>query len=279
MSDVAADGEPMARAMALMTRFTTDITACVRNALGPELTANRTVQVVITIGRQPGATPGTVSQQLGVSRSQLSQVLHRLRSMGLVRSVRDPRDRRSLALWLTPEGDRRFAALEVGLQAWYVDRRDLILAMLRLFGETAEPRAEQQRRTALDTTLRLSAAGSDYVRAASERAAAAGVSDVNERLALGLLYAEGSMRPVQLGEALHMRSSGVAGLLNRLQEAGLIRRLDAPPVADRRATVVVLSDSGNELAVALMRLFAERADAFSGALRLAADVATNEGVA
>jgi DNA-binding MarR family transcriptional regulator len=71
--------------------------------------------------------------------------------------------------------------------------------------------------------------------------------------ALGLLSQRGALSQQGLGEVLGLDPSNVVGLLNELEERGLITRRRDP--ADRRRHIVELSTTGEEaLAVAYVRL-------------------------
>lgn len=66
-------------------------------------------------------------------------------------------------------------------------------------------------------------------------------------IALSLLHERGALSQQALGEALSLDPSNVVGLLNELEERGLVTRQRDP--ADRRRHIVSLSSSGeNELA-------------------------------
>jgi DNA-binding MarR family transcriptional regulator len=71
--------------------------------------------------------------------------------------------------------------------------------------------------------------------------------------ALGILSERGSLSQQSLGEVLSLDPSNVVGLLNELEERGLITRRRDP--ADRRRHIVELSTTGEEaLAAAYVQL-------------------------
>jgi DNA-binding MarR family transcriptional regulator len=71
--------------------------------------------------------------------------------------------------------------------------------------------------------------------------------------ALGILKERGPLSQQSLGEVLSLDPSNVVGLLNELEERGLITRRRDP--ADRRRHIVDLSSAGEEaLALAYVRL-------------------------
>jgi DNA-binding MarR family transcriptional regulator len=58
-----------------------------------------------------------------------------------------------------------------------------------------------------------------------------------------------------LAEALHCDSSNVTGIVDRLEERGLVRRESA--AGDRRVKLVVLTDEGERLRREIVSRFAE----------------------
>lgn len=65
--------------------------------------------VMASIPRE-GIRPARLAEELGVTRQSLHQSLGELRAMGLIESVRDPGDRRSHIVRLTPSGRANVAA-------------------------------------------------------------------------------------------------------------------------------------------------------------------------
>jgi DNA-binding MarR family transcriptional regulator len=97
----------------------------------------------------------------------------------------------------------------------------------------------------------------DHLARVGRRAAEASMSPGGLRPrhlhALGLLSQRGALSQQGLGEVLSLDPSNVVGLLNELEERGLITRRRDP--ADRRRHIVELSTTGEEvLAVAYVRL-------------------------
>jgi DNA-binding MarR family transcriptional regulator len=97
----------------------------------------------------------------------------------------------------------------------------------------------------------------DHLARVGRRAAEASMSPGGLRprhlIALKLLSERGALSQQGLGELLSLDPSNVVGLLNELEEPGLITRRRDP--ADRRRHIVELSATGQEaLAVAYVRL-------------------------
>jgi DNA-binding MarR family transcriptional regulator len=70
-------------------------------------------------------------------------------------------------------------------------------------------------------------------------------------MALKALGARGPIPMTELAGALECDSSNVTGIVDRLEERGLLERRAAP--GDRRVKMLVLTDHGEEVRVELMR--------------------------
>lgn len=68
--------------------------------------------ILTVIARNPGLKQAQVSDSLGIERARLVLVLNELEERGLARRVLSTTDRRSHALFLTPEGERLLAELD-----------------------------------------------------------------------------------------------------------------------------------------------------------------------
>jgi DNA-binding MarR family transcriptional regulator len=73
--------------------------------------------------------------------------------------------------------------------------------------------------------------------------------------ALLRLDPEGGMPMRRLACALHCDSSNVTGIVDRLEERGLVER--RPDPADRRVKLLLLTDAGGELRALLVRRLAD----------------------
>jgi DNA-binding MarR family transcriptional regulator len=62
--------------------------------------------VLVVIGANPGLSQSDIADSLGIERARLVRLLDRLEKRGLTRRLPSPRDRRSHALQLTPEGQK-----------------------------------------------------------------------------------------------------------------------------------------------------------------------------
>jgi DNA-binding MarR family transcriptional regulator len=95
----------------------------------------------------------------------------------------------------------------------------------------------------------------------------AGLSDNEFRLLAGLLRIGAPHRcaPTDLGgRYVPLTSGGLTGLVRRLEERGLIRRVSHP--SDQRSILIELTHDGNRLAHSTMKEFAEMEQALMGML-------------
>ena len=75
------------------------------------------------------ATLGELMERLNAPQSTITELVHRVEDLGLVRRELDPRRRRGIYLRLTPEGERRLAGAVAELGS---ERRRLITMLSRL---------------------------------------------------------------------------------------------------------------------------------------------------
>lgn len=82
-------------------------------ALGPEKPLNELdKQVLLYVAKQPGCGPTDVARFLGVANTTVSSASDRLVKRDLITRERPEKDRRAVALRLTPAGRVRVDALE-----------------------------------------------------------------------------------------------------------------------------------------------------------------------
>ncbi|WP_018698664.1 MarR family winged helix-turn-helix transcriptional regulator [Amorphus coralli] len=94
--------------------------------------------VLTLIHHNPGITPITLSRASGRDKSTITPVLRDLLRDGLVRRSAIPSDRRSYALFLTPDGEEKLAMLaksaaahDTELDAIVGERKDELIQALR----------------------------------------------------------------------------------------------------------------------------------------------------
>lgn len=65
------------------------------------------LDVMMNVYRHPGLSQHDVARRLLVGRSNITMLLPQLEKQGLLRREADPRDRRVMRLFLTPDGESR----------------------------------------------------------------------------------------------------------------------------------------------------------------------------
>lgn len=82
--------------------------------------------------------------------------------------------------------------------------------------------------------------------------------------ALSVLMRQGTVRPSELAEHLHIAARSATEVVDDLQQRGLAGR--HPDPADRRATLVALTDAGTAAGQAIASARQAEAESFFGAL-------------
>lgn len=261
--------QALSSALALVDRYSLDITRIAGETLGPDGVANRDVRLLLTIQQTPRLTPSALADRLGISRSLVSQSLRRFRLSALITHEVDPADRRSSRVSLTAKGRQRVAAFEARLGDWFVAASPQVreaLALLR-HAPPAESVADVAA-TPLEVAERLGAAGSPFVTEVSALLLQHGITQAIDRFAVSLIDHQAPLRPAHLAKQLHLTTSGVSTLLDRLEGAALIERDHHPDVGDRRAVMVSLTVAGRTVAATTLDVFERHAATLCEALAL-----------
>ncbi len=79
------------------------------------------LRVLAFLDRNPGACLFHVADHLGVTRPTASVIVDRLVRRGLLLRAEDPRERRRIALTLTPKGARLLEQARVATRSWMAD--------------------------------------------------------------------------------------------------------------------------------------------------------------
>lgn len=95
----------------LLALLGADASAAFEQALAPLGVTASEAGLLRLVGRNPGISQKTASEQLGVGPSRVVAVLDRLERQGNVERRRSATDRRSHEVHLTPDGEQLLAAL------------------------------------------------------------------------------------------------------------------------------------------------------------------------
>lgn len=83
------------------------------------------------------------------------------------------------------------------------------------------------------------------------------VSNINIAV-LCRLELQGALRPSDIMETTGLTSGGVTKLIDRLETAGLVERLEDPVPGDARGVMVALTDNGRERLTSMVMVLSER---------------------
>ena len=214
------------------------------SAEGGDASAARDVAVLDVLAGQGASSQQDLAERLGINRTVMVRVLDRLADAGWVERVRNPADRRSHRLRLTPAGDaargglrREAAARSAGLTTVLTpgerERLDTLLA-----GLLPEP---PERGAALGTEFLVAQAHLAMRRLADGLLAGTGlrVSYVGTLTAIDRL---GPRTQRDLARRLEMTEPAAAEIVDELVTAGYVIR-DRDP-EDRRRYALRLTDDG-----------------------------------
>jgi DNA-binding MarR family transcriptional regulator len=274
-----AGPERLGRALLLLNTLSVDMTHVAATALGrDELAANRDVQILLLVRRAGGLTPTDIAGTAGMSRSAVSRVLTRLESAKLVRRQQGAADHRTVQVTLSRTGHQRVLALQRQLVQYVRSNEPRIREFVELLhvppaGIGPEPS------DFLMAVEHMGHIGELLRRDGLSAVAPYGVQGTTERFALSLIHDHVRVRPSQLAAELHLTSSGISALLDRLDAAGLVlRRHDVTP-EDRRAVVVQLTERGTDVARALLEVLQRHSHEVGLSFARALDAASVAGSA
>lgn len=119
---------------------------------------------------------------------------------------------------------------------------------------------------AIGTIRTLAELGAAFMDDVREALAPFGIGDGSERHALTQLLLNGPVRPNDLAHELVLTPAGISGLLDRLEDAGVISRSHDLVPGDRRAVLVDLTGRGRDAMDAQLAVFVRHAPALISAL-------------
>lgn len=257
--NVSLPTTPVSRVVALLDRYSRDITNVTNTFIGPSGIANRDLHLLLTIHRNPGLRPSALSDQLKISRALVSQALRRFESAGLIGRSIDSVDHRAWRVSTSERGRAQIQAFETELGAWLVQATPMVREMHVLLnreltlesGENLAP---------LDAAQALAAAGAPYVSELASRLLPFGRLTWTQRNALILIDAFGPRRPVQLAAELSLTSGGISVVLDHLESFALVCRRRSSTGADRKAVQVTLTPTGERAVATLGEVFLGHSD-------------------
>lgn len=189
-----------------------------------------------------------LAERLAINRTVMVSLIDRLEELGQVTRSRNPADRRSYVLSLTPEGKRVWEAMgpavakgeaELTAELSPAERRrlnELLLRLLPGLGEHLPGRAAQRSSYLLiHADLRLRRHGDQVLSAIGMQ--------MRHFAALALVDETGPCTQQELAHRLGMTEAAVVQVVDDLQEQGLVERQRDP--GDRRRYALRLTDDGD----------------------------------
>lgn len=280
---MASTGSPessacVLRALVLLQRVTVELDRDAEVALGPALTANLDIKLLLAIHAAGGISPSELVESLGRPRSTLARGLGRLRDEGVVVRARSAGDGRRAELRLSPLGRRRVEHYVVATRNTYAHVEPLLKEVLQLLGRDPEAFSNRPVADVLDAAERVAAAveafGGDVVPVMQEF----GLTERIDRVGLLVVAEQGSARPTHLVRETGLTPAGVTSLVDRLVEKGVVVR-DRGIEGDGRAVVVRVTERGRQAAEAYLVAFRQHREALLDAFELTMGHARAEATA
>ena len=262
------DHESMARAMVMVSRYSSDITELAVQSLGRGDIDNRDIQILLAVHVGGPVTPTGLAAATGTAPSVVSRALRRLEEAGLVARTRDAGDRRSLLVTVTAKGRRRVTAFADRLAAYFAEGEPLLKDMFHALGFPTPDLGDAAVADPLLAATEMGRAGAAFIEDVAPALEPFGVREFADRFTLVLILLHGYQRPSQIADELGLSLSGTSGLLGRLEEAGLITRRHDAIEGDRRAVKLELTARGEEAVLLQLSTFARHAPSLAAALRL-----------
>ncbi len=274
-----SDGELGAdrrRALALMVRFSGELSTILPPPVAALANSNTMMRMFVNIDAHPGLTPSALADRLGADRSVISRNLAKLDTLGFVVRRVDSGDRRQVRVRLSSMGRRQLAAYSDSVARVLAPTSPLLDELLELLaGEEPPAVADPSPAIVLD---QLSEVGNQAIERFLVIESAYGITNSRERFVLALA-ADGEFADTAgMANALKnpqgalddaaraLGDLGLANLTTRPDAAGTIH-LSATPAGARLVDelAVAVSDLAPEFArvLAMARAVADMARAGS----------------
>jgi DNA-binding MarR family transcriptional regulator len=264
---VALSADAAHEAVALLQRYTVEVSRALEEVLGAGATGTVDVGLLIAIHARPRLSPAEAGKLVGSPRSTVARGLARLVGGGLVERRTSADDRRRTELVLTRRGRRSIDRMNDVLDAYYRDGEALAKEAMHLVGRQSHRPTEDGEISALEVASRLGRAA-ENARAAVDRAGHQfGLEGSIDRYAV-VVVALGETRPSQLAHELLLTPTGTSSLLDRLGARGLVERIPGAIDADRRAVVVRATQRGRDAAAAIVTAYAPHLDSIADAVEM-----------
>jgi DNA-binding MarR family transcriptional regulator len=247
--DVRAPGRQGALA-GLLGRFGHDLTSLIDIHLGSDWAENDEILALLNLRHNMRPTTREIAEVSGLHRRAMSRLVTRLSQDGIVLVRPCSSDGRAVVVELTHYGRTCFDALERDVDALFRTHRETAARICELLGcEETAPGRQHDPLSLLEHLVRL---GDELVRSIDSAAGAASLSG-SQRTALVRIAAKGSVRPVELVPRLGFGRSGVAYVVDRLCEKGLVKRQRDGVAGDARGVLLTATPEGRAAAVSVAK--------------------------
>ncbi|MER7070556.1 MarR family transcriptional regulator [Terrabacter sp. NPDC000476] len=234
----------------LLGRFGHDLTSLVDKHLGSDWAENDEILALLALRHDMGPTTREIAQLSGLHRRALSRLVTRLRQDGIVLIRTSSGDRRSVVVDLTQYGKACFDGLSQDVDELFRTHHQTAARICELLD--CGHHVPGQQHDPLGLLEQLVRAGDDLVRSIDSAAGPASLSG-SQRTALVRIAAEGGLRPVELVPTLGFGRSGVAYVVNRLCDKGLVQRERNGVEGDARAVMLTVTAEGRAAAVSVTK--------------------------
>ncbi len=258
----------MAHALVLLHEYSIALTEVAAATLGNDRTGNRDIQFLMTIYLEGASSPTQLADVAAAGRNTAGRSLGRLESAGWISRTTDPFDGRGVLIRPTPKGKRTVRSFMSRVSDLFVSRQPLVKEVLHQIGGNPDRTNLEDVCDPFMVMVALTRVGAKYEIDVIEALRRFGPHDASDRFTLALLYVRGTQRPGQLAGELHFTPSGMSGVLTRLEDAGLISRVNEQGADDHRAVNVTLTASGRAAAEAMVAVCRQHAHALAAALAL-----------
>jgi DNA-binding MarR family transcriptional regulator len=234
----------------LLGRFGHDLTSLVDTHLGSDWAENDEILALLALRHGMAPTTREIAQSSGLHRRAMTRLVTRLRHDGIVLIRPSSSDRRSVVVDLTQYGRTCFDALARDVDALFRTHRETaaqICDLLHCGEQVARPQHDP-----LSLLEHLARAGDALVRSIDPAAGPASLSG-SQRTALVRIAAEDGLRPVDLVPTLGFGRSGVAYVVDRLCDKGLVQRERDGVAGDARAVLLTVTPEGRAAATSVTR--------------------------
>jgi DNA-binding MarR family transcriptional regulator len=251
-------------AMLLLDRIAVANTAAIAEAVGEAGASNQGVQVLYALLANPDLGQAALLQILDCDPAQLSRLVTKLASDGVVQRYHDPRNARARRVRLTAKGRAGIRQYETTLVHALARQADDITALLSLLEATPLSR---QPIPVPDLIALLAASGQQFTAGMAPNARKHRFGGPENGRVLRVIAHEGLVQPSVVADRVGVSLSRVSKAATALEDVGLIARIH-PTGGDRRRTLLTPTDRGRVAVIDTLKEFRKNIHYFVEPLQL-----------